>query len=197
MKASNAGWDSGALAAVFAEAGAFAWPANSADAAVLATPEADSGSAQVKGLNNATGITLAEIYALDDSRGDLARLVNLSARTVVAPSDFFTAGFVIVGNTPKKVLLRAVGPSLSLFGVPGVLAAPQLTLFDAAGRSLGRNAGWAGDAALASTFAQAGAFALLAGSADAALVMTLGQGSYSAQVTGGGGAVLVEIYEVP
>jgi hypothetical protein len=37
-------------------------------------------------------------------------------------------GFIISGNVPKRVILRAIGPSLSHFGVPGVLADPVLEL---------------------------------------------------------------------
>ena len=37
-------------------------------------------------------------------------------------------GFIISGSAPKQVLLRAIGPSLSHFGVPDVLADPVLEL---------------------------------------------------------------------
>jgi len=38
-------------------------------------------------------------------------------------------GFVIGGSTPKQVVVRAIGPSLANFGVPGVLANSSLRLF--------------------------------------------------------------------
>jgi hypothetical protein len=37
-------------------------------------------------------------------------------------------GFIITGTTPKRVLLRAIGPSLAQFGVPNVMADPVLEL---------------------------------------------------------------------
>ena len=37
-------------------------------------------------------------------------------------------GFIITGSAPKRVLLRAIGPSLTHFGVPDVLADPVLEL---------------------------------------------------------------------
>jgi hypothetical protein len=37
-------------------------------------------------------------------------------------------GFIIQGDAPKTVLMRARGPSLAAFGVPGVLADPVMTL---------------------------------------------------------------------
>ena len=35
-------------------------------------------------------------------------------------------GFIISGNVPKRVIVRAIGPSLTHFGVPNVLADPVL-----------------------------------------------------------------------
>jgi hypothetical protein len=199
--ATNAGWGGGgALASAFTRTGAFAWPANSADAAALAVLGAGAATVQVSATGNASGLTLAEIYDADPAPTDLTRLVNVSARVPVAAGEMLTVGFVIAGNTPKKILVRAVGPTLAAFGVADALPAVQLALFDANRRTLATNAGWGGDAALANAFAQTGAFALPAASVDAALLATLAPGAYTAQVTGLGGAagsVLVEVYEVP
>jgi hypothetical protein len=107
------------------------------------------------------------------------------------------------------VLIRAVGPGLTAFGVGGVVADPTLTLFDAHGVVLAHNDNWeaqepATAATTAADIAQAetvsGAFALQSGSKDAALIMTLPPGLYSAQVRGTNnstGAALVEVYELP
>jgi hypothetical protein len=107
---------------------------------------------------------------------------------------------VISGNTPKKILVRAIGPTLAAFGLTDTLPALRLTLFGAGGQPLATNASWGGDGALAGAFAQTGAFGLPPGSADAALLVTLAPGAYTAQVSGAAGAAgvaLVEIYEVP
>jgi hypothetical protein len=100
------------------------------------------------------------------------------------------------------VLIRAVGPTLGAapFNVPGVVADPQLVLFNSASARIGENDNWGGTAALTTAFNQVGAFALPAASRDAVLVATLTPGAYTVQVTGAGGATgvaLVEIYELP
>jgi hypothetical protein len=109
-------------------------------------------------------------------------------------------GFVIGGATAKTMLIRAIGPTLAGFGVPGVVSDPKIELFDQGGKSLAANDNWGGAAALATAFADTGAFALNAGSADAALLATLAPGNYTAQVTvatGVTGVALVEAYDVP
>ena len=52
--------------------------------------------------------------------------LNLSTRGMVGTGDdALIGGFIISGTNPKKVLLRAVGPSLSGSGVSGNLADPE------------------------------------------------------------------------
>jgi hypothetical protein len=133
-------------------------------------------------------------------------LVNLSAWNFVGTgSDILIAGFAIAGSGTKQVLIRAVGPALTAFGVPGALADPRLEVFDGTGRSLAVNDNWGtavGSATLATaaTFSAVGAFPLTAGSRDAALLLTLNAGaSYTVQVAGVNNATgegLVEVYEV-
>ncbi|MCX6953369.1 MAG: YDG domain-containing protein, partial [Verrucomicrobia bacterium] len=126
------------------------------------------------------------------------RLINLSSRVLVGPSvnRTFITGFVLGGGASKRVLLRAVGPALSGFGVQGALANPRLQLFDAAGKLLLENDDWSGTDT-AATAAQVGAFSLVAGSKDAALFTTLAPGAYTMQVIGGAdtGVALAEIYD--
>ena len=105
-----------------------------------------------------------------------------------------TAGFVIGPGANKQVIVRAIGPSLSAFGLTGLLADPVLTIFNAAGTVVATNDNWL--AADAAAQASVGAFALPAGSKDSVVVTTLAPGNYSAQVSGGSGLALVEIYEV-
>ncbi len=134
-----------------------------------------------------------------------AQLINLSSRAVAyAGSDAMTAGFVIVGSAPKMLLIRASGPALGAFGVPGALAAPQLELFKDGAR-IGVNSGWDAannnPAAITAAAGNVGAFAFAAGSKDAALLVTLAPGGYTAQVSPASGAIapgvaLVEVYDV-
>ena len=132
-----------------------------------------------------------------------ARLVNLSTRARVTAASPLISGFAISGTTARPMLVRAAGPGLTAFGVTGALATPRLQIRDAAGALVAENAGWGGSAALANTFANAGAFPFAAGSADAAAVVTLAPGSYTVQVLDAspnnpstGGVALVEVYDV-
>ena len=133
------------------------------------------------------------------------KVINISTRAVVGTGENqLIAGFVVNGTTAKKVLVRAAGPSLSQFGVPGVLADPVLRIIRNSDNYVVReNDNWeaGNDAALISAAAvKTGAFAFAAGSKDAAVLISLPPGGYSATVTGTGGATgvaLVEVYEVP
>ncbi|MEI6467332.1 MAG: hypothetical protein WCQ89_21600, partial [Verrucomicrobiota bacterium] len=146
-----------------------------------------------------TGTALVEAYDAEATATPV-RLVNLSARTQVGTGDdVLIIGFVVTGNGPTTVLLRAVGPGLAQFGVGGVLTDPQLRLFAAGSETaLHVNDNW--DSGLAPTFAATGAFALPVSSKDAALLVTLQPGAYTAVVSGvnnATGVALVEVYEVP
>ncbi len=128
-------------------------------------------------------------------------LINISARGRIATaSDNNIVGFVISGSVPRTILIRAVGPSLTPYGVADALPDPAFKLYQ--GQTvLAANDNW-GDAAatLAGTFARVGAFAYGATtSKDAAAVVTLLPGVYSVVATsadGGTGTVLVEVYDV-
>jgi hypothetical protein len=103
---------------------------------------------------------------------------------------------------PKRVLIRAVGPTLGSFGVGNVLANPTLTVFSG-GAAIASNDDWqtqSDSAGVASAAAQAGAFALPTASRDSALVLTLVPGAYTFRVAGVGattGVALVEVYSLP
>lgn len=127
-----------------------------------------------------------------------SRLVNLSTRAVFTnPSDELLVGFVLAGEPPHPLLLRAVGPSLSLFNITRPLRDPDLRLLDGAGSRLAENEDWLASVDLIAASQATGAFALQPGSADAAMLRTLGAGNYVAQATSKGesGVVLVEAYD--
>ncbi|HEY1792878.1 MAG TPA: YDG domain-containing protein [Opitutaceae bacterium] len=142
----------------------------------------------------------AQFGGLSGSTLRTDRLINLSSRGMVSGGqNILIAGFVIAGPAPKAVLLRAVGPGLDNFGVPGTLSTPKLTLEDSGGNLIASNSAWGGGASLASVFARVGAFALPAASADCAILTTLAPGAYTMQVSsadaGAGGIALAEIYD--
>lgn len=176
--------------------GAFGLPSGSKDSALVVSVGAASYTAQVSGANGSTGIALVELY--DAGTSATGRLVNVSARSQVGTDNaILIAGFSVAGTGPKRLLLRAIGPTLETFGVTGALSDPKLELYGPSGRIMA-NDNW--DSSVRAQFAPAGAFDLTSGSRDAVLLVTLPPGNYTAQVSGVGGTTgvaLVELYEVP
>jgi len=133
-------------------------------------------------------------------------LFNFSVRcfigSAVQPS--VSTGFAI-SQGGRIVLIRAVGPSLSRFGITGVLASPKLEVFDAAGNRIAAAVAWSDTSddtksELRSAATAVGAFALLDGSQDEVLLMNLSPGVYTCVVSGlngSSGTALIESYDVP
>ena len=154
----------------------------------LATALSCSVSVPVKADTNFAGV------ATTTTRTD--RLINLSSRGRVGEGRTLITGLVVGGSTPKRVLLRAVGPTLSGFGVTGALANPRLQLLDAAGKVIAENDDWSGSDTI-TAISRVGAFGLADCAKDAALLLTLVPGAYTMQVAGvaGSGVALAEIYD--
>lgn len=207
--ARNSGWsrernaDEMRLAA--AEVGAFPLANSSTDAALLLRLTPGAYTLAVDSGSSLAGDVLTEVYAIGCG-GSLANLAMISRVTAARPG--FLGTFRVSGETPRKFLIRAVGPALGLMGVSGALPDPKLTIYREAGvTTIARNDDWCdagtdddGSDEIASVMTTCGAFALPADGKDAALLVTLAPGSYTAQVTGKGadtGLVLLEIYAVP
>jgi arylsulfate sulfotransferase len=72
--------------------------------------------------------------------------LNVSTRGLVGTGDnVLIGGFIITGTDPKTVVLRALGPSLSGFGLSGVLADPVLSVYTASGTLVATNDNWQSD----------------------------------------------------
>lgn len=186
-----------AIATTAARLGAFALDPASRDAVALPTLNAGGYTTTVSPAGaTAAGVALVELYDADATAA--SRLVNVSARAPVGTgSDVLVVGFAVGGTGNRNVLIRAVGPTLAGFGVPGTLVDPKLEVFRN-GVAMNASDNW--NANLAPLFASVGAFALTANSADAALALALAPGTYTVQVSGVGGttgAALVEVYELP
>ncbi|MBE2213577.1 MAG: immunoglobulin domain-containing protein [Opitutaceae bacterium] len=137
-----------------------------------------------------------------------ARVVNLSTRALAGTGDaVMIPGFFIQGTGTKRMLVRAVGPTLTRFQVDGVLANPRMVLkrFDSGVNryvDFASNDDWgaaANAAEIASTTSGLGAFGLTSGSLDAAILADLGPGQYTVVADGadgGTGIALVELYDV-
>lgn len=182
--------------------GAFAFPEDSKDAALLKRLGKGGYTAVVTPADSAHGVALAEVYDTDASNAQL-RLINLSARNLVrSEGGVYTVivGFSITGTSPKKVLLRGVGPTLKDHGVDAYLATPKISLYESSGTLITQNDHWNNDPAILTAAAQSGAFPLKTDSRDAALLVTLAPGGYTVLLTSSTNAIgvaLAEIYEVP
>jgi len=205
MLATNTGWNTNANASQIAAAatttGAFQLALGSADCALLTNLAPGAYTAEISGAGNTTGTALAEVYEVSSGNPEL---INISTRAYVpATTGVEIAGLVISGSQPAKVLIRAVGPTLTQFGVSGVLAQPTLSVVNSIGQTIATNSGWstnANAATIASETAAVGAFALPSGSADCAVLVTLAPGSYTALVqglNGTSGVALIEAYQAP
>lgn len=185
-----------------ASVGAFPLEAGARDSAVEATLTSRGYTVRVSsGEANLAGVSLAEIYDADTPLAR-AELVNLSTLGFVGSGEnLLTAGFVISGNAPKRLLVRAVGPGLAPFGVADVLADPQLALLpQGSSEPLAMNDNWVDQQSVRAAFSVAGAFSLPGNSRDAALVVTLQPGAYtvvvSSVIASETGVALVELYDL-
>ncbi|PTY05691.1 hypothetical protein DB347_15100 [Opitutaceae bacterium EW11] len=202
--ATNDDWSTDATNATAVEAanaktGAFALVRGGKDAAFVLTLDPGAYTAQVSGKNEGVGVALVEVFEIGSS--GKSRLTNISTRSETRTgANVQIAGFVVSGDFPKNVLIRASGPGIAVapYRVPGTLADPVLTVYSGQ-TQIATNDDWSpsevGDAA-----EYTHAFAWPTNSKDAALVLTLKPGAYTAQVTGKGdatGVTLIEVYEIP
>jgi len=198
----NDDWVPADSAAYFDQVGAFGLGSSSKEA-VLATALSPGGyTCVLKGSAGETGIGLLEGYDVGTGSG---RIKNLSTRALAGSgSEALIVGFSISGTQARRVLIRAVGPTLKDFGISNAVEDATLLLYQMAdGQSLelGRNDDWEDSGTGSSTgaaFAAVGAFALPTGSRDAALVLWLEPGLYSAMMQAKTGKALgiVEVYEL-
>ncbi len=169
-------------------------PADASESACVVTLGEGAYTAVVRGASGGSGNCLVEVY--DASIAAAPRLVNLSTRGPVGTGDnVMIAGFVVQGGRTRRVLVRALGPSLAGAGVPNVLADPMLELRSGA-NLLASNDNW--QSTQGADISSTG----LAPSqpAESALLVILPPGTYTATVrgrNGGTGNGLVEVYELP
>ena len=167
-------------------------PTNDLESAIVATlPSSGSAyTAIVRGVNNTTGIGVVEIYDLDRSVD--SKLANISTRGLVQTGDnVLIAGTIALGQSSQKVIVRGIGPSLS---VPGKMADPILELHDGNGALLEGNDNWQDSlnkqAIIDSTIPPSDPL-------ESAIVRTLTPGNYTAILRGVNdttGIAVVEVY---
>jgi len=122
--------------------------------------------------------------------------VNLSSRLRVETGDkLMIGGFIVTGNTPKKVVLRGLGPSLAAMGISDFLADPYLELRGSNTALIRKNDNWKDDqrSEIEGTTYQP------SDDRESVIVATLNPGAYTALLTGIGstptGVGTVEIYD--
>ena len=116
-------------------------PRNPRESAIIADLPAGNYTAIVRGLNNTTGVALVEAYDLSPDSNSF--LGNISTRAFVQTGDnVMIGGFIVQGGQPKRVIIRAIGPELTQYGVPNALADPTLELHDATGALIASNNTW-------------------------------------------------------
>ena len=122
--------------------------------------------------------------------------LNISTRLHVETGEHVgIAGFIISGSTSKKLIVRALGPTLAQFGVPGVLQDPILELYNSSNHLIASNDNW-----MTTQQAEIQASGYAPGdSREPAIVRTLAPGAYTAIVRGMNatvGAALLEVYDL-
>jgi hypothetical protein len=168
-------------------------PSDPRESVIVATLSPGNYSAVLKGAHGETGVGLAEVYDLDSTSA--AQLANISTRGFVNTGDnVMIGGFIVGGSEPTKVLVRAIGPSLTAFGVQGALPATTLELHDANGAVIS-NEGWRNtqEADITATTIPP------SNDNEAAILATLVPGNYTAVVRGKNnstGIGLVEAYNL-
>ena len=132
----------------------------------------------------------------DPTPGTGGQLRNISTRLRVEAGDNQgIGGFIITGSAPKRVIVRALGPSLTQFDITGFLADPILELHGGAGELIFTNDDWR-DTQEAEI--QATNIPPLE-DAESAIVATLPVGNYTGVMGGAGGTsgvALIEVYDL-
>ena len=151
-------------------------PTDDLESAIVATLPANNSAytAIVRGVNGGTGIGVVEVYDLNQAAD--SKLANISTRGLVQTGDdVLIGGLIVLGPNPLRVIVRAIGPSLSVLGA---LADPTLELHDGNG------------AVIATTIPPSN-------DQESAIVRSLAPGNYTAIVRGvnnSTGVALVEAY---
>jgi hypothetical protein len=141
----------------------------------------------LRGKNDTTGIGVFEAYDLDQTAD--SQLANVSTRGFVQTGDnVLIGGVIVLGQNPRRVIMRAIGPSLS---VAGRLGDPTLELHDGNGALIVANDNWRSDQEaeiIATTIPPSNDL-------ESAIVRNLTPGNYTAIVRGVNGATGIAVVE--
>jgi hypothetical protein len=168
-------------------------PKDDYESAIIADVSPGQVTSIISGYAHSSGLALVE--AFDLSSGSGSRLAEISTRGNVQTQDKILIGGFIIAQSSTKVLIRAIGPELSAFGVSSALQDTTLELRSADGALVEGNDDW-----------KAGNRQAIEASGappkddrESAIVQTLSPGNYTALVRGKNnttGVGLVEIYRL-
>ncbi len=185
---SNDNWTTAPNAAAIMASG-YA-PTNPLESAILVTLSPGPYTAIVSGVGLTTGVGIVEVLEIDNPASPLS---NISTRGLVQTvNNVLIGGFIISGTVPKTVLIRARGPSLTAYGVPGALQDPMMDLYSAS-TVIDSNDDWAASpnvVAITATGMQP------TDSRESAILTTLSPGAYTVIVRGFNNTTGVGIVEV-
>jgi hypothetical protein len=178
-------------------------PTQPSESAIIATLQPGNYTAIVRGRNNTTGVALVEVYDLDPDAGSI--LGNISTRALVQTgNDVMIGGFIVQGTGPKTVIVRAIGPELTGFGIFNALADPTLELHNGTGALIASNDNW--QTTVIGGIITADQVSAIQNSghvptqfSESAIIATLQPGNYTAIVRGKNnttGVALVEVYDL-
>src|SRR5438874_585225 len=168
-------------------------PSSDSESVILATLAPGAYTAVLRGKAMTTGTGLIEIYDVDQNPN--TQITNLSTRGFVGTGDHVMIGGTIFHGSPGtayRILVRAIGPSLSRMGVATPLLDPALSLHDANGNVITTDDNWKDSEE--SEIAATG----LAPTDDreSAIIVTLPAGAYTAIVRGVNGTTGIGLVEV-
>ena len=178
-------------------------PTAASESAIIANLQPGNYTAILSGVNGTTGVALVEVYDLAPAAS--SSLGNVSTRSLVqTDSNVMIGGFIVQGSGPKRVIIRAIGPELTQFGIPNPLANPTLELHNGAGALIASNDNWQttiiGGIITSSQVSdiQNSGHAPTAAS-ESAIIANLQPGNYTAILRGVSnttGVALVEVYDL-
>ena len=197
LVASNDNWKSSQQTEI--QASGYA-PGDNREAAIIQTLAPGNYSAVVHGVSSTVGAALLEVHDLDQAGASL--ITNISTRGPVGTdANVMIGGFIVGGGLgangdgSSKVLVRALGPELTSFGIADALQDPEMDLFDGNGNLIASNDNWK---ALQQTAIQATGLAP-GDEREPAILTTLIQGNWTAIVRGKNnttGVGLIEVYRI-
>ena len=170
-------------------------PPDDRESAILLSLQPGPYTVFESGKNGTTGVGLIEVYDVDVLSA--SHLSNISTRGLVqGDNNVMIGGFIVSGASGSiNLVVRAIGPTLTSYGVLNALADPTLQLYDGNGTVIGFNNNWKDSQQ--TQIQNSGRKP--PNDLEAAIAVTVSPGNYTAIVRGNNnttGIGLVEVYQV-